>query len=80
MKTTISNQSTDIVEIANQVIYSAKVLAIGLFIPFLFVFGISYHTNNPVNDNPTSISKAHKAVSGNNATVDLGKVLSNQNS
>jgi cell division protein FtsL len=76
MKTTISKQSGDILEIAKQVIYSAKVLAIGLFIPFLFVFGISYHTDNKVAQDEINISKQHQVITENNDTVDFAKFLS----
>ncbi len=80
MKTTFSNKSGDILEIANQVIYSAKVLAIGLFIPFLFVFGITYHTDHKAVQNEINMSKQHQVITENNATVGFGKVLSDQNS
>lgn len=80
MKTTISNQSGDILEIANQVIYSAKVLAIGLFIPFLFVFGSTYHTNTNVSKDEINVNKQHQVIAENNSTVDFGKALSDQNS
>jgi len=80
MKATISNQSGDILEIANQVIYSAKVLAIGLFIPFLFVFGITYNTNKSGKRDEINVSKQHPVITENNSTVDFGKALSDQNS
>ena len=80
MKTTFSNKSGDILEIANQVIYSAKVLAIGLFIPFLFVFGITYNTNKSVKRDEINVSKQHPVITENNSTVDFGKALSDQNS
>ena len=80
MKTTISNQSGDILEIANQVIYSAKVLAIGLFIPFLFVFGITYHTDKKVAQDEINVSKQQQIITENKSTVDFGKALSDQNS
>jgi len=80
MKTTSSNKSGDILEIANQVIYSAKVLAIGLFIPFLFVFGISYHTDNSLSKDEINVSKQHQVITENNSTADFGKALSDQNS
>jgi hypothetical protein len=76
MKTTISNQPGDILEIANQVIYSAKVLAIGLFIPFLFVFGITYHSDKKVANDETNISKPHQVISENNSTVEFNRFLS----
>jgi hypothetical protein len=80
MKTTINNQSGDILEIANQVIYSAKVLTIGLFIPFLFVFGITYHTDNKVRQDEINVSKQHQVVTENDATADFSKFLPDQNS
>ena len=79
MKTTFINNSWDILEISNQVIYSAKVLAIGLFIPFLFVFGITYHTDNKVAQEEINVNK-HQGITENHSTVDFGKALSDQNS
>jgi hypothetical protein len=41
-----------VLEVANQVAFSIKVLIIGLFIPFSFVFGITYkRPDNPVSQN-----------------------------
>jgi hypothetical protein len=41
-----------VLEVANQVAFSIKVLIIGLFIPFSFVFGITYkRPDNAVSQN-----------------------------
>ena len=41
MNTVISNKSGETLELAKRLLYSVKVLSIGLFIPFLFLFGIT---------------------------------------
>lgn len=79
MKNFFSNPTGTIPEVANQVLYSFKVLIIGLFIPFSFIFGISYNRNTKSPENGINISKP-KPVITDNTTVDLGKVLSDQNS
>lgn len=81
MKTVTSNSSSvDLYEVAQQIAYSAKVLAIGLFIPFMFVFGITYHTNTDEQKDKTEFTQPNQSVSMNHNTVDLGKVLADQNS
>jgi hypothetical protein len=72
MKTEISNHSGTVLEIANQIGYSLKVLIIGLFIPFSFVFGITYKRHDEVASKSTNISKTALNTS-NNYTVDLPK-------
>ncbi len=42
MKTITSNKSGEALEVAKRIMYSLQVLLVGLFIPFSFVFGISY--------------------------------------
>lgn len=80
MKTIISNETGKVLEIAKQALYSLQVLTVGLFIPFLFVFGISYNTPKPTKPEvETQISKPQQ-VSVNTVTVDFNKVLSNKNS
>ncbi len=79
MKTIFSNKSGEALEVANQVMYSLKVLLIGLFIPFAFVFGISYNMDNAKTENSVSISQQSHASNQNN-TVDLEEVLSGKNS
>jgi tetrahydromethanopterin S-methyltransferase subunit D len=76
MKTTISNETGNILEIANQIIYSAKVLAIGLFIPFVFVFGITYHTSDKISKDEISNSKQQQTITQKNGTADFTKFLS----
>ena len=79
MKTVISNQSGEALEVAKRVIYSLQVLLIGLFIPFLFVFGISYKMPNTKTESSISINKQTSAAHQDN-TFDFGKVLSEKNS
>jgi hypothetical protein len=73
MKTEISNHSGTVLEIANQIGYSLKVLIIGLFIPFSFVFGITYKRHDEVASKSTNISKTALNTNNNN-TVDLPKL------
>ena len=79
MKTVISNQSGEALEVAKRVIYSLQVLLVGLFIPFAFVFGISYKMPHTKAASSISISKQNQVNQYGN-TVDLGKVLSEKNS
>ena len=78
MKTIISNKSGAALEIANHVMYSFKVLVIGLFIPFMFAFGISYKMPNAKPQSGLSISHPHLNQPQN--TVDLQKVMAEKNS
>ena len=73
MKTEISNHSGTVLEIANQIGYSLKVLIIGLFIPFSFVFGITYKRHDDVASKSINISKTAMNT-GNNNIVDLPKL------
>ena len=78
MKTVISNKTGEALEVAKRIFYSIQVLGIGLFIPFMFVFGISYNLpEHPQNESEVQLSKSSK-VNFDNTTVDLGKVLSAQ--
>lgn len=79
MKTVISNQSGKTLEVAKRVIYSLQVLLAGLFIPFLFVFGISYKMPKAKAQSHISVME-QSHVSQTENTVDLGKVLSEKNS
>ena len=79
MKTAISNKSGEALEVAKRIIYSFQVLLVGLFIPFLFVFGISYKMPNTKAGSSVSVSKQSSGSLPNN-TVDLGKVISEKNS
>ena len=80
MNTVISNKSGEALELAKRILFSVKVLAIGLFIPFLFVFGITYNTNKSGKRDEINVSKQHPVITENNSTVDFGKALSDQNS
>jgi hypothetical protein len=79
MNTVISNKTGEALEIAKRILYSFKVLSIGLFIPFLFVFGITYRQHAAMPEKGTHISNPNHAVT-ENTTVDFGKILSDQNS
>ncbi|HEU5054615.1 MAG TPA: hypothetical protein VFT78_15980 [Hanamia sp.] len=78
MKTIISNKSGAALEIANNVLYSFKVLMIGLVIPFMFAFGISYKMPKAKAESGVSISQPNSTQQQN--TVDLGKVITEKNS
>jgi len=79
MKKTISYRSEETLDIAKHVMYSVKVLAIGLFIPFSFVFGISYQrqANEPVKT--INVSKASPVAVENN-TIKTASFLPDKNS
>jgi hypothetical protein len=79
MKTIISNNPGVALDLAKRIMYSLKVLVIGLFIPFTFIFGISYNVPNTKAESSIHMSKQNN-VSHNNNTVDLQKVLSAKNS
>jgi len=77
MKKLFSNQTGEALEVANQVIYSLKVLMIGLFIPFIFIFGISYNRQIVTEQSGINISKENRVT--NNNTADFTTVLPDQN-
>lgn len=79
MKATISNKSGGALDLAKRIMYSLQVLLVGLFILFTFVFGISYNRHIESPENGINISKPNPVIA-DNTTVDLGKVLSDQNS
>lgn len=79
MKTVISNKSGEALEVVKQILFSLQVLIVGLFIPFLFVFGITYNTPKEASQSGINISKSHR-VTTDKTTVDYSKFLSDQNS
>ena len=79
MKTETSNYSGTVLEIANQIGYSLKVLIIGLFIPFAFVFGITYKRHDNTALKSTNITKENPENHLVN-TVYLNKNYSIRNS
>jgi hypothetical protein len=79
MNTVISNKTGEALELAKRVLYSVKVLSIGLFIPFLFLFGITYPKHATVPENGINISNPNHVIT-ENTTVDLGKILTDSNS
>jgi hypothetical protein len=79
MKTVISSKTGKVLEFAKQILYSLQVLTVGLFIPFLFVFGISYNTPKPTKPTDDMHISKPQQVSADRITVDFNKVLSDQN-
>lgn len=79
MNTVISNKTGEALELAKSIFYSVKVLSIGLFIPFLFLFGITYRQHSTMPENGINISNPNHTIT-ENTTVDFGKILSDQNS
>ncbi len=82
MKTTISNKTNEALEIAKHVMYSIQVLAIGLFIPFSFIFGITYKRHDQMVQENANIKKEASAFQrnlNNTNTVNF-MALSDQNS
>lgn len=78
MKTLNSNKSGEALEIVKSILYSFKVLIIGLFIPFLFVFGITYNTPRQASKDGINISTPPQ-VTFDRITVDFNRPLSDQN-
>lgn len=74
MKTISSNKSGEALEIAKQVLYSIKVLMIGLFIPFSFVFGITYKQNTVKQENGMNITRTEQMNTAK-TTVHLGTLV-----
>jgi hypothetical protein len=79
MKKIVSNYSGAALEIARHITYSLKVLMIGLFVPFLFIFGITYNRTNENTEIKTNLNKESKIISGNTVAWPL-KDSSYQNS
>lgn len=79
MTTIINNKTSEILEVVKRTIYTAQVMAIGVFIPFLFFFGITYNTQPKeiINEVPAIVTQ--KTV--NHAhTVDYVQVSPDKNS
>jgi len=79
MKTINSNNSVAAIEIAKRAMFLIQVLIVGLFIPFSFIFGISYKNHNTVVKKSINIKKSNQ-VNSDFVTIDFGKVLSDKNS
>jgi hypothetical protein len=80
MKTVIINKTGEILERVKRTFYTVQVMGLGLFLPFLFVFGITYNGQDSKAVNDTKISvPAHTGID-NNATVNFVNVLPDQNS
>lgn len=79
MKTIISRKTGEALEIAKQILYSLQVLTVGLLIPFLFVFGITYNAPKSLQQKEINIGKpGHANI--DRTTMDISKVLPDQNS
>ena len=79
MKTNFSNNQGVALEIANRVMYSLKVLVIGLFIPFCFVFGITYKRHDDVALKSSQITKPNSSGHMEN-TAQLITIMNGKNS
>ena len=79
MKTINRNNSVATIDIAKRIMFLIQVLIVGLFIPFSFVFGISYKNHNTVAEKSINIKKSTQ-VNSDIVTIDFGKVLSDKNS
>jgi len=79
MKTIISNKTGKALEVAKHILYSLKVVIIGLFIPLAFVFGITYNTPKEASIDGINIHPSQRP-SNEIITVDFNKPLSDQNS
>ncbi|MEO6837909.1 MAG: hypothetical protein ABI261_00115 [Ginsengibacter sp.] len=79
MKTVNNSKTGNILESAKRILSSFQVLTIGLLIPFLFVFGISYNTPKDTSKDGINISKSQEVVS-DKVTIDFNQYLSDQNS
>lgn len=79
MKKVISNYSGKVPEVAKRVMYSLKVLTIGLFIPASFIFGITYKRHIENAENNININQPNNMVSGH--TINwFSQALPDQNS
>lgn len=79
MKTFIVNKTAEVIERVKRTIYTAQVIALGLFLPFLFVIGITYTNTDEKPVNETHISIPAQTATNNN-TAELMKNLPDQNS
>lgn len=80
MKTVTINHSGEALEVVKNILYSIQILGIGLFIPFMFLFGISYNVSKNVqHENQVQMSKTG-TINSEATTVDYAKFLSDQNS
>ena len=79
MKTITSNKTEEALEVAKRILYSLKVVTIGLFIPFLFIFGITNNTPKHTPKDEINFSKPYQ-VTNDRIALDFDKPLSDQNS
>ncbi len=72
MKTAIINNENSILEFAKRSLYNFQVLALGVFISFLFLFGISNGNQKKTNDNSVKQENGIiKAAQPSNEVVGL---------
>lgn len=79
MKTINRSYSKSNFDIAKRAMFLIQTLIVGLFIPFAFVFGISYKGHHTIAEKSINVTKQNPAVL-DNVTVDFGKILSDKNS
>lgn len=79
MKQVISSKTGKVLETAKRALYNIQVLTVGLLIPFLFVFGITYNTPKDLQQKEIKTGKPGQS-NIDKTTVDFSKVSSNQNS
>ena len=78
MKTVISTKADKAIEVAKRILYSLKVVTIGLFIPLLFIVGIS--GNSPQKTKKEEVYSKPYQVNNDQVTVDFNQPLWDQNS
>lgn len=74
MNTMTSNKTSEALEVVKRTIYTVQVIALGFFIPFLFVFGITYKTPETAPATKIQTSVPAGVTTGNNTTFELGMV------
>ena len=79
MKTIINSTTSNSLEIAKQILFSFQVLIIGLFIPFSFVFGITYKRHDEKAQKEISVRKSNPALLESGNTINFHS-LPDQNS
>ena len=79
MKKLLSNYPEKALEIAKRLAYSLKVLVIGLFIPFAFVFGITYNRHIEDTQSKVLTNDSYKVATGT-TFIWAAKILPDQNS
>lgn len=79
MKTVISSKADKALEVAKRILYSLKVVSIGLFIPLLFILGISGNTPQKTKKDKVNYGKPYQ-LNNDQVTVDFNQTLWDHNS